>query len=111
MESEVNTKLDREFYAVLVRSCYVTNAIDTMLFASVDMAKAYCEARWKIPLTDWDAYMVASDKKSSMKLNGEPVSHCGWKHSMDETEELFIHLERKIVDFHTPKQNTTGSKA
>jgi len=98
-EGRVDVKFDREFFAVMVRACIVTNAVDTMLFGDVDAAKAYCHVRWKIPPTDWDAYLVASDPQSTMKLNGEGVRYCGWKHDKDETETIHIHLERKVVEF------------
>ena len=97
-EGKVDVKFDREFFAVMVRACIVTNAVDTMLFGDVDAAKAYCHVRWKIPPTDWDAYLVASDPQSTMKLNGEGVRYCGWKHDKDETETIHIHLERKVVE-------------
>ncbi len=96
---EVSVKFDNEFFAVLVRSCRVTGAIDTMLFGDVEMAKGYCEVRWNILSEHWYAYMVAPDAKSSMTLNGEGVRHCGWKHEQDETEMIHIHTERKVVEF------------
>ena len=97
--STVNVKLDRDFYAVLIRSCRVTDAIDTMLFGDVDMAKAYCEKVWAIPLDKWGAYLVADDPSSTLKLNGRGVRYCGWKHDRDETETIYIHLERNVVEF------------
>jgi hypothetical protein len=98
-EGKVDVKFDRDFLAVMVRACMVTNAVDTMLFGDVEAAKAYCHVRWKIPPTDWDAYLVASDPQSTMKLNGEGVRYCGWKYDKDETETIHIHLERKVVEF------------
>ncbi len=96
---EVDVKLDNEFCAVLVRSCDVTSAIDTMLFGDVEAAKLFCRCRWDVPVDKWEAYMVASDPTSTMKLNGEGVRYCGWKYEMDEHETLHIHLERKVVEF------------
>lgn len=95
----LHVKFDREFYAVMVRLCEVTGAVDTMLFPDVEMAKAYCRVRWSIPEDDWNAYLVASDPKCTMKLNGDRVRYCGWKHRIDKWETLHIHLERTVVEF------------
>lgn len=95
----VDVRLDADFYAIMVRSCSVTHAVDTMLFPDVEMAKAFCRIRFGVPDDKWDSYMVASDPKSTMKLNGEGVRYCGWKYDIDETETFHIHLERKVVEF------------
>jgi len=99
MENKVDVKFDNRYYAVLVRSCMITNAVDTMLFGDVEAAKVYCEVRWKIPQSAWDSYLVAADPKSPIKLNGEGVQYCGWKHDRDETETIHIHLERMVIEF------------
>lgn len=99
MERKVDVKFGDDFFAVLVRSCFVTNAIDTMLFGDVAAAKLYCQCRWSVPVDSWDAYLVASDPMSTLKLNGDGVRYCGWKHDRDETESLHIHLERKVTEF------------
>lgn len=104
MERKVDVKFDKEFHAVMIRSCFVTNAIDTMLFGDVmlfedvEAAKLYCQCRWGIPVDKWEPYLVAQAPKSTMKVNGEGVRYCGWKHDRDETESLHIHLERKVVE-------------
>ena len=99
MERTVNVEFDKDFFAVMVRTCMATNAVDTMLFGDVEAAKLYCQCRWSIPVDKWDAYLVAQDPKSTMKLNGQGVRYCGWKHDRDETETIHIHLERKVVEF------------
>jgi hypothetical protein len=70
-----------------------------MLFGDVKGAKVYCRERWNVPLEAWDGYLVAEDKSSKINLNGTPVSYCGWKYDLDETQSLCIHLERKVVEF------------
>lgn len=99
MENKVEVKFDTEYYAVLVRSCFVTSATDTMLFGDVEAAKDYCRVRWGIFDTEWEPYLVASDPTSPMKLNGQGVRYCGWKHEREEDEVLHIHLERKVIEF------------
>lgn len=99
MSRKVYVKFADEFYAVMIRSCSVTGAIDTMLFKNVEFAKRYCQFRWRIPIDDWEPYLVAQDPNSTIKLNGEGVRYCGWKHDCDETESLHIHLERQVLDF------------
>lgn len=97
--AELDVKFDNEYFAVLVHSCEVTGAIDTMLFGDVEAARCYCNVRWDIPENEWDAYLVASDPKSTLKLNGQGVRYCGWKHEMDEGEAFHIHVERKVIEF------------
>lgn len=95
----MSVKFDKEFFAVMVRTCMVTTAVDTMLFGDVEEAKLYCQRRWNIPVDKWDAYLVAQDPESTMRLNGEGVRYCGWKHDRDETETIHIHLARKVEQF------------
>lgn len=99
MERKVNLEFDKKFYAVMIRSCSVTDAIDTLLFDDVETAKVYCQTRWDIPVDCWVAYLVASDPKSTMKLNGEGVRYCGWRCEKDEHETIHIHLERRVIGF------------
>jgi hypothetical protein len=96
---EVKHSAVDETFAVLVRSCRITHAIDTMLFGDKDMAMQYCLARWKIPIDAWEGHLVCPDKNSPIRLNGEPVCYCGWNYDLDETETLYIQLERKVVEF------------
>lgn len=97
-EIPVEIKCVGELVAVLVRTCNVADAVETTLFGDVDTAMRFCERRWEIIPKDWDPYLVASDPKSSMKLNGEGVRYCGWKYQLDETQSLHLHLKRKVVD-------------
>lgn len=104
--SKIDIEFGEDYFAVLVRACLDTNAIDTMLFSDVEAAKLYCKVRWEIPLDKWNAYLVASDPMSTMKLNGQGVRYCGWNYEKDDTagihergETFHIHLERKVVSF------------
>lgn len=99
MEGVVEPKYSGDFQALLVRYCYVTNALETFLFGDVEMAKKYCEVRFKIPPAAWDSYMIQHDSGSSMKLNGQGVRVVGWKVDIDETQALHIHNNQKIVEF------------
>lgn len=99
MERPVEVVFSKDFFAVMVRACKVTHALDTMLFGDVEMAKLYCNRRWSIPLNDWEAYLVTSDPQSTLKLNGQGVRYCGWKHDKDETETIYIHVERVVSEF------------
>jgi hypothetical protein len=99
MERKVDVKFGGGFFAVMIRSCFVTNAVDTMLFGEVEDAKIYCQCRWSIPVDKWEPHLVTQDPGSPMKLNGESVRYCGWKYDRDETETIHIHLERKVVEF------------
>lgn len=98
-ENQVDVKLGRGRLAVVIRACEVTGAVDTILFEDVEAAQLYCRCRWNIPLDSWEPYLVAQDPASTMKLNGEGVQYCGWKHHRDETETIHIHLQRLVVEF------------
>jgi len=98
-EIDVRVKCGEEEFAVLVRSCVVTGAIDTMLFCDAGFAQSYCKARWLIPVNDWEAYLIQPQAGSALKYNEEPVRYCGWKCAKDETEWLHIHLEKPVVEF------------
>lgn len=95
----VDVKYDKDIFAVMVHSDECTGAIETMLFPDVEMAKSFCYVQFNIPENEWDSYLVASDPNSNLKLNGEPVRYCGWRHEMDEGEALHIHLEKMVVEF------------
>lgn len=95
----MDVKFSGEYYAVLVHSCAVTGAVDTMLFGDVEQAKCFCHLRWDLPEDEWEAYLVAEDHSSTLKLNGQGVRYCGWKQELDEGEEFHIHLERKVSEF------------
>lgn len=76
---------------VLTRLCEITHAVETQPFTSVRGAMDFCLACFKIPFTDWEAYLIRTDVNSRMKYNDTPVSYCGWKCRVDETKQLLIH--------------------
>lgn len=95
----VKVKYGGDPFAVLVRFCEVSAAVDTLVFPGVDVAKKYCEVKWGIAFDKWEANLVTEDPSSSLKLNGMPVSYVGWQVDLDEYEKLSIHLERIVVEF------------
>lgn len=99
MEGVVEPRYSEERYALLVRYCHVTNALETFLFGDVEAAMKYCEVRFKIPPAMWESYLVEYVNESSLKLNGQGVRFVGWRFDIDETQTLHIHANRKIIEF------------
>lgn len=96
----VNEEFDKsQSFAVYVRQCMVTYAIDTKLFGTVEFAMRYAEHVHGLKRSDFEAYLIESDAESKMKYNEDPVSYAGWKAYVDETERILIHVERPIVGF------------
>jgi len=95
----INYKLDKPLLAILIRTCSLTHSVDTWLFGSTEMARAFALAEHGIAEDAWDSYMVAKDPNGTLQLNGEPHSYVGWRHEMDEHESFHIQLTRKIIEF------------
>lgn len=96
----LDIKTDKErTYAVLIRQCMVTNAVDTKLFSDPEMARTYCNVIWGMKDSDWESYLIEPDPTSAMKYNDDHVRFAGWKAYIDETEQLLIHLERLVIEF------------
>ncbi len=76
---------------VLTRLDEITHAVETQPFTSVRGAMGFCLACFKIPFIDWEPYLIRTDVNSRMKYNDTPVSYCGWKCRVDETQQLLIH--------------------
>ena len=99
IEASDDVKLDKdESFVVMIRTCEISSAVDTKLFGDLEIAKAYCKVTFDIPPDKWNAYLVAPDESSKMKLNGEPVAFVGWHYELDDST-IHLHLERKVVEF------------
>ena len=68
-------------YFVLVRQCLVTNAVDTKLFSSVEIAMDWCLTQWRVPHRDWQPYLF------------DGTVRVGWQCWMTESDLLMIHKE------------------
>jgi hypothetical protein len=95
----LDVKYDREWYAVLVRSCDISSAVSTMLFSDVESAQVYCRVVYEVAENTWDPYMVRRDPGSPLKLNSEGVAYCGWRYELEDGTVLHIHLEQRVVEF------------
>lgn len=95
----VKVKHGGDLFAVLIRFCEVSVAVETTVFLSVVAAKRYCEMKWGVAPDSWEGYLVTENPRSNLKLNGTPASYVGWQVDLDEHERLMIHLERMVVEF------------
>lgn len=96
----VTEELDKsQTFAVYVRQCLVTNAIETKLFGTVKFAMEYAEHVHGLKKGDFEPYLIESDPESKMKYNDDPVSYCGWQAYIDETGRIIINQHCRIVGF------------
>ena len=86
-----------EAFAVVVRVCEITHGVETWLLSGVEAAMDFCHARFRVPHSEWEVYLIRYDPRSKLKLNGEGVVYYGWQVRLDETERLLIHMDRMMV--------------
>lgn len=77
--------------AVLTRLCTITHVLETKTFPTVGDAMVRCIEQFRIPYDAWEAYLIREDKDSKLKYNDTPVSYCGWKCQLEESQVLYIH--------------------
>ena len=77
---ELDVKFGNKTYCVLTKVTYGFGTVETFVFGDEEAAKIYCQARYGIPLDQW-------------------IGQYNPKYNLDESETLYIHTTRMIVEF------------